>query len=128
MSLVEHNVQVVLEIVNIVVGDPLMTQESRMIKPFQNTLGCSRKKKSTSDAFKSLSRTLLQAHASHGCNFVTLSSQVGQVLTQTLVENAMMDEILPKNFKINLSITPRNAIERNETSEGRTNFSRCKVL
>ena len=93
-------VKTVLVMVNIVAVDGSLAQVSRLISTYQSVVSCTRKKDERLSIFASRFRGLASKHLRH-CG-VSPSSQTGQVLAITLLNNARLEELTLTNAKMQL--------------------------
>ena len=93
-------VETVLSIVNVVAVDAPISQVTRLIATYQNVISCTRKKDERLSLFASRFRGLAGKHLRY-CG-ASPSSQTGQVLAITLLNNARLDEIVFTNAKMQL--------------------------
>ena len=93
-------VKTVLAMVNIVAVDSPIAKVTRLISTYQKVVSCQRRKDESFATFASRFRGLASKHLRY-CD-ASPSSQVGQVLAITLLNNARLDEIVLTNAKMQL--------------------------
>ena len=105
-------VQTVLKIVNIVAIDAPIAQITRLINTYQSVISCTRKKDERLSIFASRFRGLASKHLRY-CGAST-SSQTGQILAITLLNNARLDDIVLTNAKMQLIVLAQDRAKNAE--------------
>lgn len=103
-------VTTVLRIVNIVAVDAPISQVTRLINTYQQFMSCTRRKDERISLFASRFRGLAGKHLRY-CG-ASASSQTGQVLAITLLNNARLDEVVLTNAKMQLISLAQDRAEK----------------
>ena len=96
----DDQITVIREIIELIAVDPPIPVVSRLIASFNKVTNCRRRRSEDLNTFVSRSRGLAADHLMHGG--LSSSSQVGQVLAITLLNNASLSEETLTNAKLQL--------------------------
>ena len=100
----------VRDIVNLIAIDPLIAMVSKLINSFHRVSTCRQKKNEDLSVFVSRFRGLAAEHLMH--SNASTSSQIGEVLAITLLNNANLEERTLTNAKLQLiSLAEARAVE-----------------
>ena len=114
---VDDPVQTVLKIFNIVAVDAPIAQITRLINTYQSVISCTRKKDERLSIFASRFRGLASKHLRY-CGAST-SSQTGQILAITLLNNTRLGEIVLTNAKVKLIVLAQDRAKNAEDENDR---------